>query len=197
VSALPAEKRVWTPEEYLAWERAQPSRHAFYRGEVFAMAGASLQHNRIVGNLLRLLGNALLDRPCEPLPSDMRVKVPATGLYTYPDVTVFCGRAELDDEDQETLLNPRMIVEVLSESTERYDRGEKFENYQSIPSFEEYLLVPQDKARIDHFVKQPDGAWLMRVRRAGETFELTSVGCALSVDEIYRRVLGGAGRGAA
>src|SRR4051812_41454238 len=108
VSALAAEKRVWTPEEYLAWERAQPDKHAYYRGEVFAMAGASLEHNRIGGTLVRPLGNFLLDQPCEPLPSDMRVKVPATGLYTYPDVTVFYGQPELEDEERDTLLNPRL-----------------------------------------------------------------------------------------
>jgi Uma2 family endonuclease len=118
----------------------------------------------------------------------MRVRTPATGLYTYPDVTVVCGRPELEDSELDTLLNPQLIVEVLSTSTEAYDRGEKFEQYRSIPSFREYVLISQDKALVDHFVKQPDGSWLMRSRRAGETIELASVGCALAVDEIYLKV---------
>lgn len=190
MSAASVEKRVWTPQEYLAWERTQPQKHTYFQGEVFAMAGASREHNLLVGNVIGLLWGALRSRPCQTYPSDMRVRTPATGLYTYPDVTVVCGRPELEDSELDTLLNPQLIVEVLSTSTEAYDRGEKFEQYRSIPSFREYVLISQDKALVDHFVKQPDGSWLMRSRRAGETIELASVGCALAVDDIYLKVFG-------
>ncbi len=175
-----------TPEEYLAWERAQPEKHAYYRGEVFAMAGGSEEHNLLVFNIIALLGVALRDRPCRGYPSDMRVRVVAADLYTYPDVTIVCGNRELDGD---TLLNPHVIFEVLSDSTEAYDRGRKFEHYRTIPSFKEYVLVSQHEVHVDHFVKQPDGSWLMRSRGPGETIALASVGCALPVDEVYLKVL--------
>lgn len=184
-----AEKRVWTPAEYLAWERTQPEKHAYYRGEVFAMAGASREHNLIVANVVALLVGALRDRPCEAYPSDMRVFIPTTGLYTYPDVSVVCGRPEFEDSKGDTLLNPLVVFEVLSDSTEAYDRGEKFENYRSIPSFREYVLVSQNRALVDHFVRQPDGSWLMRTRRAGETLDLASADCSFAVDDLYLKAL--------
>jgi Uma2 family endonuclease len=175
-----------TPEEYLAWERAQPEKHAYYQGEVFAMAGASRAHNRLVFNIIAVLGPALRGRPCQGYPSDMRVRVTTTGLYTYPDVTVVCGKPELEDD---TLLNPQVVFEVVSPSTEGYDRGEKFWQYQSIPSFREYVLVSQHKVHVDHFVKRPDGWWLLRSLGPGETIDLSSVGCSLPLDEVYLEVL--------
>lgn len=189
MSAEPAEKRVWTPEEYLAWERAQPEKHAFYQGEIFAMSGATREHNLLVSNLVTGLNVALRDRPCETYPSDMRVKVPATGLYTYPDVSVVCGEPRFEDDTFDTLLNPLVLVEVLSESTERYDRGEKFEQYRTIASLHDYVLLRQDRILVEHFAKQPGGAWLLRELRAGGSLELASLGCALAVDELYRKVL--------
>ena len=189
MSAEPAEKRIWTPGEYLAWERAEPEKHAFYQGEIFAMSGASRAHNLLVGNLLRVLGNALLDRPCETYPSDMRIKVPATGLSTYPDASVACGEPQFEDATFDTLLNPVVIVEVLSDSTEGYDRGQKFESYRTIPSFVDYVLVTQNRILIEHFARQPDGSWLLREHREHGTVELGSIGFALSVDEVYRKVL--------
>jgi Uma2 family endonuclease len=188
--AEPAEERIWTAAEYLAWERAAPEKHAFYRGEIFAMAGASREHNLLVANIVRLLGNALLERPCETYPSHMRVKVPATGLYTYPDASVVSGEPQFEDTAFDTLLNPLVLVEVLSESTERYDRGEKFESYRTIPSLRDYVLITQERALVEHFARQPDGSWLLREHRAGGAVELGSIGCALAVDELYRKVLG-------
>jgi Uma2 family endonuclease len=187
MSAEPARTKTWTAEEYLAGERSAPEKHTFFRGEVFAMAGASRQHNLLVGNVVRVLGNALLERPCETYPSDMRIKVPATGLYTYADASVTCGEPQFDDEIFDTLLNPIVIVEVLSDSTERYDRGEKFESYRTIPSFRDYLLVTQNRVLVEHFARQPDGSWLLRVHREHESVELASIGCAIAVDEIYRK----------
>src|SRR5580698_2706245 len=120
-----AQKRSWTPDEYLAMERSSPEKHEYCDGEVFAMAGASEKHNLIVANVVGELRNLLRRRPCKVYPSDMRVKIPATGLYTYPDASIVCHRPAFEDDTADTLLNPQAIVEVLSDSTEDYDRGTK------------------------------------------------------------------------
>jgi len=193
MSAEPAEKRSWTPDEYLAWERLQPTKHEFFDGEIFAMVGATLEHNLLVARVVTALTNALNDGPCDACPSDMRVKVPATGLYTYPDAVVFCGKAELEDATHDTLLNPTVLVEVLSDSSEAYDRGKKFEQYRSIQSFTEYLLVAQDHVLVEHFSRQADSSWVLREARAGGRIDLASIGCVLQVDEIYRKVFNAAG----
>jgi Uma2 family endonuclease len=185
MSAQPAEKKVWTPEEYLAWEREAPEKHEYFQGEVFAMAGAKRRHNLLALNLGAELRDALRRRRCEVYASDMRVRVPATGLYTYPDVVVVCGTPRFEDEEEDTLLNPVVLVEVLSKSTSSYDRGEKFESYRTIPSFKEYLLVSQTKVLVEHFARQADGSWLMREHRAGEQVTLASVEAKIAVDEIY------------
>ena len=188
MNAEAAAKRVWTPAEYLAWERTAPSKHEYFGGEVFAMAGAKRRHNLLVANVVGELREALRRRPCEVYPSDMRVKVPATGLYTYPDALVVCDQPLFEDDEEDTLLNPMVLVEVLSKSTASYDRGEKFESYRAIPSFLEYVIVSQQKVLVEHFVRQSDGSWLMRERRAGERLELTSVRASIAVDEIYLKV---------
>jgi Uma2 family endonuclease len=185
VSALPAEKRVWTPEEYLAWEREAPEKHEYFQGEMFAMAGAKRRHNLLSLNFGAELRDALRRRPCEVYVSDMRVKVPATGLYSYPDAVVVCGTPQFEDGEEDTLLNPVVLVEVLSKSTSSYDRGEKFESYRTIPSFKEYVLVSQAKVLVEHFARQTDGSWLMREHRAGERVMLASIDTAIAVDEIY------------
>src|SRR5215216_7594453 len=140
-------KALISPEEYLAIERKSEIKHEFFAGEMFAMVGASKRHNLITANLIRILGNQLLERPCNVYPSDMRVKVSATGKYTYPDVVIACEEEKFDDAENDTLLNPVIIIEVLSESTEAYDRGKKFEQYQNIESLTEYLLIGQDPYR--------------------------------------------------
>ena len=123
----------------------------------------------------------------------MRVKVPEAGLYTYPDAVVFCGKAQLEDATHDTLLNPSVLVEVLSESSEAYDRGKKFEQYRSIPSFTEYLLVAQDQVLIEHFSRQADNSWVLREARAGGKIDLVSIGCVVEVDEIYLKVFSATG----
>src|SRR5688572_21846950 len=123
-----------TEEEYLMKERPSPVKHEFLRGETYAMAGASAAHNLIASNTLRALGNQLQARPCMVLGSDQRVHVPTTGLYTYPDVTVICGQLRFHEKDPHSLINPLLIVEVLSDTTEDYDRGAKFSHYRTIPS---------------------------------------------------------------
>jgi Uma2 family endonuclease len=188
MSAEPAAKRIWTASDYLAWERQEPTRHEFFEGEIFAMPGATREHNLLVLNVGAELRSALREKPCEVYAADMRVKVPATGLYTYPDGVVVCGQAELEDDALDTLLNPRVLVEVLSVSTEAYDRGKKFEQYRSIPSFVEYLLVAQDRVHVEHFSRQADGAWLLREAQAGGRIELLSIGCVLQLDEVYLEV---------
>jgi Uma2 family endonuclease len=143
MNAQAAERRKMSPVEYLALERSSREKHEYCDGEVFAMAGASREHNLIVANVVGELRAALRHRPCEVYPSDMRLKVPAAGTYSYPDASALCGSAEFEDAEVDTLLNPAVIVDVLSESTEDYDRGTKFKNYRSIPSFREYVVVSQ------------------------------------------------------
>ncbi len=178
-----------TPEEYLAGERATEEKHEYFQGEVFAMGGASLAHVRIVSNLVRTLGNQLLGKPCEVLATDLRVNVPQTGLYTYPDVNVVCDELQFDDDHRDTLLNPRLIIEVLSPSTEAYDRGKKFAHYLTIESLAEYLLVAQDQPRIEQYIRQPSGDWLWHEAAAlEESIRLPSIECELQLAEVYDRV---------
>lgn len=190
-ATAPAQK-LWTAEEYLAGERSSPERHEFFDGAIFAMAGASFEHNKIVGNLVGELRSALRHRPCDVTPSDLRVKVPATGLYTYPDVTVLCGDPVFEDETRDTLLNPTVLFEVLSESTEGYDRGKKFRNYRSIATFREYVLVAQDTVSVERYTRGEDGVWSLHESGARERLVLASIGCEIAVDEIYLKVFPGA-----
>lgn len=184
-----AAPRFVTPEEYLAAERASETRSEYFAGEVVAMTGASRAHNLIAGNIHGLLWTQLRRRPCEAYIGDMRVKVGLTGLYTYPDVVVVCGEPDLEDEHVDTLLNPTLIVEVLSPSTERYDRGRKLEHYRKIASLAEYLLVAQDARRIEWYTRQESGLWSYRDTQEGQhTVELASISCGLELDEVYDRV---------
>jgi len=184
----PATVKTWTPQEYLLWEETQSTRHEYLNGQIFAMAGASAEHNDIVANLLGALGNELRDKPCRARGLDQRVKIPETGLYTYPDVLVVCGQPEYEDEKRLTLLNPTVIVEVLSDSTESYDRGKKFRHYRSIPSFRDYLLVAQDTVWVEHYVRSSEGGWILHDTLPGGTLTLASCGVQLRVDELYLKV---------
>ena len=159
MSAAP--KRLLTPEEYLAQEELAEFRSEYYRGEVFAMSGASFHHGRINENLSQKIGNQLEDSPCQIITRDLRVRVAATGLYTYPDAVIFCGPPELSGGRTATLLNPRVLIEILSDSTEDYDRGGKFVHYRQIPSLQEYVLIAQAEALVEHYVRQSDGGWLL------------------------------------
>ena len=188
MSALPATKKSWTSEEYLAWERLQPRKHEFHGGEVFDMAGATFEHNQIVINVGAELRALLRQKPCRICASDLRVKIPATGLYTYPDASVVWGPPEFEDDKLDTLLNPLILVEVLSPSTEDYDRGTKFTNYRTIASFRDYVLISTDRILVEYHARQDDGSWVLRELRAGDRFVLASVGCALAVDELYLKV---------
>lgn len=177
-------------EDYLAGERVSDTKHEYYAGEVFAFAGGSEQHNLIAGNVYASLHSQLRKRSCTVYPSDMRVSIPRTGLYTYPDVVAVCGAAQFEDQERDTLLNPTIIVEVLSPSTEMYDRGKKFQNYRTINTLAEYLLVAQDAYRIEHYVRQPDQQWLLsEATSLDQTIELPSITCSLALADVYEKVL--------
>ncbi len=182
-------KRFITPEEYLEIERAADHKSEYFNGEMFAMAGASEPHNLITANIIIALGTQLRGTPCRSYTSDLRVRVRENGLYTYPDVTVVCGESELTDDHQDTLLNPTVIVEVLSPSTEAYDRGAKFDLYRPIESLREYILVSQDRRHIDQFVRQQNGQWAFS-DADGEEAEifLPSINCRLRLSDVYDRV---------
>ncbi len=178
-----------TPEQYLEIECQAEFRSEYLHGEMFAMTGASFQHARIVSRTSNELGLAVRGRNCDVLTTDMRVHVPATGLYTCPDVMVTCGPVQLQDKHQDILLNPILIVEVLSPSTMNYDSGEKFRHYRSIPSFREYLLLAQHEIRAEHHVRQPDGSWVFReYSGATDVVRLESIDCALALALVYERV---------
>lgn len=179
------------PEEYLAAERRNEYKSEYIDGEVFAMTGASRRHNLITINLAREVSQQLRGRPCEAYVGDMRVKVASKReyAYTYPDVVIVCGEPRFEDGHLDTLLNPTVLVEVLSESTERYDRGKKFGLYRAIESLAEYLLVAQDECRVEQYVRRPDGRWLLSDHRSPEeVVELASARCALALREVYEKV---------
>jgi Uma2 family endonuclease len=182
-------KTFLTPEQYLEIERKAPYKSEYYNGAMFAMSGASRAHNLIVASVVSGLYSQLRSTPCEVYPSDMRVRVGATGLYTYPDVVAVCGEPKLADEHFDVLLNPSLLVEVLSPSTEAYDRGRKFEHYQSIESLTEYLLLASDRVHADLFTRQTDGRWLLTsVKRLEDSLDLRSVGCRVDLASVYEKV---------
>src|SRR5581483_8514282 len=166
-----AGKHLLTPQEYLARERRAEYRSEYYRGEMFAMAGASRAHTLIKDNVAAETRSQLKGGPCSVYTSDLRVKVEATGLYTYPDVVIACDEEQFEDNAFDTLLNPRAIVEVLSDSTEKYDRGTKFDHYREVPSLQEYVLIAQDRPRVERYVRQADGTWgLSVIKDLAQTF---------------------------
>lgn len=189
MTALPKRKYV-SPEDYLTTERESLEKHEYFDGEIFQMAGSSMEHNLITSNLIISLGNQLKKRNCQVYPPDMRVQIPKTGLFTYPDVSVVCGEAELlPDGHLDTLTNPILIIEILSPSTEGYDKGAKFDNYRSLESLREYLLVSQDAKKIIRYTKQADGSWVLMDFIGDKTkIELFSIECALTMDDIYDKV---------
>jgi len=182
-------KQKWTVEEYLAMERASEEKHEFLDGEIYLMSGASRNHNLIQGNAYASLHNQLQGRPCSPYPSDMRVKISDFGQYTYPDISVVCDPEQIEDAAQDTLLNPILLIEVLSPLTESYDRGKKFQHYRALDSLQEYVLIAQDQARIEHYLRQPSGEWLLSDAVGLEAvIELPSIGCTLTLAEVYEKV---------
>lgn len=178
-----------SPEEYLTIERQSEYRSEYLNGEIFAMTRASRKHNLVGGNIFGEIRQQLKGRQCEAYASEMRVKVTATGLYTYPDVVVVCGEPKFEDKYFDTLLNPTVLVEVLSPSTERYDRIAKSSYYRTLDSLAEHLLVAQDEVRLEQYVKQPDGQWLLFESTSLDAIvELPSIGCSLALRDVYDKV---------
>lgn len=189
MTALP-KKDHYTLEEYIELEKDSEERYEFFDGEVFAMAGGSPSHVRISRNVCNRLTQKLEDRDCEAFPSDMRIKVPAAFPYRYPDVSAVCGDPVFEEVlGQQMLVNPILIVEVLSPSTAAYDLVENFRAYQSIESFREYLLISQSHPHVIHYIRQSNGKWLRsEVEGMDNEVALESLNVALSLREIYRRV---------
>lgn len=178
-----------TPEEYLAMERQAETKSEYFNGGVYAIPSANVWHATIMVNIVAYLGVKFKGRPCVAFTSDMRIKVSATGLYTYPDAVVICGKAKLEDREQDTLLNPTVIFEIFSPSTEGYDRGAKFAHYQTLESLTDYVLISQTEAKVEHFARQPGGKWLLSVYKGLEAVTLLpSIGCDLPLAEVYDKV---------
>jgi Uma2 family endonuclease len=178
-----------SPEEYLGLERQSEYKSEYLHGEIFAMTGASRKHNLVTGNILAELNRQLRGKPGEVYASKMRVKVTATGLYTYPDVVVVCGEPKFEDEYVDTLLNPTLLVEVLSQSTERYDRIAKSSYYRTLDSLAEHLLVAQDEVRLEQYIKQANGQWLLfECSSLDKVVELPSISCSLALGDVYDKV---------
>nr|WP_209262270.1 Uma2 family endonuclease [Thiorhodococcus minor] len=173
----------------MQWERRQETRHEYVGGEIFAMTGASRAHNLICGNTFAALHGQLRRRACEVYSADMRVKVTETGLYTYPDIAALCEPPQFEDAEVDTLLNPSLIIEVLSDSTERYDRGANFAHYRNLASLSHYLLVSQSEYRVEHYVRQAGRHWLLtEYLDPEERIALTRIDCSLRLTDIYERV---------
>jgi Uma2 family endonuclease len=178
----------FTPEQYLERERKADFKSEYDSGFITAMAGASIEHNLIVGNSHSEIRSQLKGRPCVVFMSDMRLCVAPTGLYTYPAVMAVCGERQFSDADVDTLLNPTMIVEVLSSTTESYDRGRKFRHYQRLTSLKVYVLVAQDEIRVERFTRRGDDCVLSVFTRPDDTLRLASIDCEVSLREIYDKV---------
>ena len=187
--ALPQQSQRWTAPEYLVFERESDSKHEFIDGEIVAMSGASREHNKIVASTLRLLGNQLSGKPCSYFASDLRVRIPDTNNFMYPDISVVCGEDQYMDDTFDTLVNPTVVIEVLSPTTVNYDRGKKFENYWKIASLQSYVLIAQDKPRIERFTRQESKQWLLTVASGlDDIMELPSVNSRLALREVYEQI---------
>jgi len=177
----------YTYADYVALELTSPTKHEFLDGEIYAMAGGSEEHSALAAEVLRILGNAVRDRPCRVHTSDLRVYVEATGLATFPDGSVVCGALEQHGPSPvATALNPTVILEVTSDSSEEYDTGEKLASYRTIPSMREYIVVSHRERRVTVHQRGPDGRWIERIAIADGRVEVPSIAAVLVVDEVYR-----------
>lgn len=191
MSAMPTtSERLYTVEEYLERERAAEIRSEYLQGRIVAMSGASRRHGLISMNLSGLLHAQLRGRPCEAFAADMRVQVAEADFFTYPDIAVVCEEPQLADSHHDTLLNPTVLIEILSPSTADYDRGRKFEYYRHLASLREYVLVAQDRVHVEHYTRQDDGSWrLTETDDPQAEVRLPSIGCTLRLEEVYEKVL--------
>lgn len=184
-------KPLITEESYLEQERRSRTKHEYYAGQVYAMAGASEQHNIIALNIAATLHAQLRGTACRAYPSDMRIKVVRTGLNTYPDFTLVCGQSQFSDPvKRDTIINPSVIIEILSPSTERYDRGMKFQHYRTIPSLQEYILVAQDRYQIERFIRHEHGEWVFSEAIGLEaTMPIRLIQGSLALQDVYEQVV--------
>jgi Uma2 family endonuclease len=187
-------KRYITEQEYIEFERASAIKHEYYDGHTYAMTGASISHNLIAGNTLASLHGQLRRKPCQIFSSDMRVKVRQTGLNTYPDLVIICGEPQFTDDVLDTLINPLVLIEILSPSTERYDRGMKFQNYRTIETLQDYILIAQDHYHIEYYTRQNDGQWLFQEAIGLDShIAIQSIECTLTLEDVYEKVTSAAG----
>ena len=179
----------FTEQEYLEIDRAAEVRNEYLDGQIFEMSAISAAHSKLTWNLTGILGTQLRGKQCEGFGGNLRIKVPRGNFYTYPDISVACGPQFAGDKGDDTLVNPELLIEVLSQSTRDYDRGEKLRRYRTIPSFVEYLLVDQYAVGVEHWTKQPDGSWLVR-ETLGLDAEvvLESIGCRVRLADVYEGV---------
>ena len=179
-----------TPEQYLELDRKAERPSEYYQGEMFPVESATRAHSLIVTNVAGMLGTLLKHRPCEVYSSTLRLRVAGTGLYTYPDVMVACGEPLFADDQADTLLNPVLIAEVLSKSTQDYDRGQKFQLYRTVASVMEYLAIAQEKVFIEYWLRQSDHRWLLtEFDNLSASIRLDSIGVDVSIAEIYDKVM--------
>lgn len=183
-----AAKKLMTAIEYLEFERNSLEKHEFYNGEIYAMAGAKEGHNLIVSNLIISIGSKFKNKPCVVYPSDMRVVIDEYNHYTYPDVTLVCGERKFLDNKNDCLLNPNVIIEVLSDSTEKYDRGKKFEAYRNLISLREYMLVSSEHKKIELFTKTTEGKWLLSENGIEDTIVIPTLDLTLLLSDVYDKV---------
>jgi len=190
MSAIPKPKKKLTEDQYLAIEADAEFKSEFYDGEMFAMAGANLSHNSVKDNLILEIGLRLKGGSCRTFSSDMRVKVKRTGLYTYPDIVIVCGEPEIERRGGlDTLLNPQVVIEILSKTTEGYDRGTKFRHYKRMASVKEYLIVCADRGCVDRFVRQDDETWVLTTfDKPSGKMALASVPMRIPLADVYRNV---------
>ena len=182
------QSQVYTLEEYLALEAQAEYKSEYFQGEIFAMAGGSYNHNVIAGNLYAALHQFLAPKDCTAFTGDMRILVKKRELYTYPDVLVVCGRPKFASGRTDTLTNPMIIVEVLSKSTQAYDRGQKFEFYRSIDTFADYVLIDQERVHIEYFHKFKDGRWVLtELTTPDATLTLETIDFAIPLHQIYHK----------
>lgn len=183
-------KRQYTLEEYLALERDSEVKYEFWNGEIYAMSGGSLAHDQIMGNVYDALRGQLRGKDCHVFTNNMQIKVPAAPPYRYSDGSVVCGKVEVERfSGNDLLMNPVLICEVLSPTTEAFDRGDKFTYYKSIPTFREYLLVAQHRAHITHYVRQADGTWSYEeANDLADIIQLPAINCTLALNDVYLNV---------
>lgn len=180
-------KTKLTEEEYLAFEKSSQEKHEYYQGEVFAMSGANTRHNFIFKNVYGKLAYRLEGKPCQPFGSDMRLNIPENTLYTYPDITIYCGELKTSELDEDTVVNPSVVIEILSPSTKEYDRGTKFKLYRAIPTLKEYILIDTDALNVEFFTRIENGIWeLKEFKSLEDKIQIKTADFEISLAEIYQ-----------